>query len=180
MASFLLAVASLAKSCEIQLEALISRGFINQLDVAIWVPPFGCLGGKFALPAVVTICDEVPGKSNRCWTLTLEDQQLSVRQLIRSRVFQEVADVNSKRLQAAQTFLGTNVRNCSTESRTDATRSVAPIDWNVHFQHAIEAYEAGRILVLVGDQQTDSLEQVVTLSEHTRVTFLKLTALVGG
>ena len=48
------------------------------------------------------------------------------------------------------------------------------------FEKACEAYEGKRILVLVGERQMGSLEQVVELARGTEVTFLRLVMLVGG
>ena len=54
------------------------------------------------------------------------------------------------------------------------------IDWQEQFTRATEAFERGQILILVNDAQVESLDEEITVSPQTQVSFLRLTMLVGG
>lgn len=54
------------------------------------------------------------------------------------------------------------------------------IDWKKLFVLATQAFEQGRVLILVNDQQMQSLDEEITVAAQTVVTFVKLVLLVGG
>jgi hypothetical protein len=111
--------------------------------------------------------------------LELLSERVTVRELIRSRVYQEVQDHNARR---AQTFRGL-VRPEGQEAALSgprATRGHRPIDWKRQFARAVEAFEKGQVLVLVDDRQVESLEEELDVGPKTTVTFLRLIPLVGG
>jgi hypothetical protein len=117
-------------------------------------------------------------KSLREWGLELLTERISVRELIRSRVHQEVKDHNAR---AATTFVGL-VRPTAAVDGPDGWR-VKPgtkVDWTQQFERAVEAFETNRVLVLVNDRQATSLEEEIVVTPETRVTFLRLLPLVGG
>jgi hypothetical protein len=45
---------------------------------------------------------------------------------------------------------------------------------------AIAAFQGNQIIMLVDDRQVESLDEEITLRPNTRVSFLRLTPLVGG
>jgi hypothetical protein len=54
------------------------------------------------------------------------------------------------------------------------------INWKEQFDRAVEAFQRKQVLVLVDDEQVESLEEEVEIRPDTVVSFLKLTLLVGG
>ncbi|SIO65510.1 hypothetical protein SAMN05444166_7715 [Singulisphaera sp. GP187] len=128
----------------------------------------------------LTIRDEgVGGVPVQEQTLDVPAERMTARELIRSRVYQEVQDYN---LRMTGPFLGL-VRPESAEralNRAGATARFRPVDWKKQFERAVEAFEANQILLLVDDRQVDSLDEEVTLREGSVATFLRLTLLVGG
>jgi hypothetical protein len=54
------------------------------------------------------------------------------------------------------------------------------LDWKKQFTRAVEAFEVNQILILVNDRQAESLDEEFVVGSTTTVTFLRLTALVGG
>lgn len=103
---------------------------------------------------------------------------VTVRELIRVRVYQEVTEYNAK--QPAR-FFGL-VQPGVTEDRLNGKRDHQPrrIDWEAQYQKAIEAFGRNGFLLLVDDQQLTDLDDEVVLRHDTRVTFLRLVPLVGG
>jgi hypothetical protein len=131
------------------------------------------------MTATLLIRDETPGApSFHEWSLEVLTERITVRELIRSRVYQEVQDFNQ-----AQTgeYRGL-VQPTDSERTLNGYRLKKPrqIDWREQFQRAIEAFESSQVLVVVNDRQAESLDEEITILPGTEVTFLRLTLLVGG
>jgi hypothetical protein len=131
------------------------------------------------MPATLTIRDEAPGSASlREWSLSVLAERLTVRELIRSRVYQEVQDFNQQ----------PTPEYCGLVQPTDAERTLngcrlkqrRQLDWRQPFERAVEAFEANQVLVLINDRQAQSLDEEFSIEPGTEVTFLKLTLLVGG
>ncbi len=131
------------------------------------------------MAATLTIRDETPGaQSFREWSLEVLTERLSVRELIESRVYQEVQDYN--RRQPAE-FHGL-VQPSDAERTLNGCRLKKPrqLDWHEQRDRAIAAFESNQILVLINDRQAESLDQQFDVKPGTEVTFLRLALLVGG
>jgi hypothetical protein len=130
------------------------------------------------MPATVTIRDEaLSGEPLHEWVLELLTERLTVRELIRRRIYQEVRDYNRRR---PERFLGLVRPEEPTESLLNRPKAPRPIDWQRQFDRAVDAFERNQILVLVGDRQAESLDEEVVVGPDTMVTFLRLMPLVGG
>lgn len=134
------------------------------------------------MAATLTVRDETPagGVSNE-WSLEFLSETITVRDLIRERVYQEVQDFNVHR-QASGPYHGL-VQPDGLELALNGPRAGAkarPIDWKKQYEKAVEAFETNRILILIDDRQAESLDQTFTIAPTTSVTFLRLTLLVGG
>lgn len=133
------------------------------------------------MPTTITVFDETTaGARSDGFELTFPTEEITVRELIRERVYQEVKDHNA-RIASAPVFRGL-VQPTEAEATLNGYRLKKPrlIDWEPQFDQAIQAFERNGILVLVDDQQAESLEQRIQIGTSSSVTFLKLTPLVGG
>lgn len=127
----------------------------------------------------VTVRDETTtGQAAHELTLDLLTERLTVRELIRSRVFQEVKDYNAKQ---PDHFRGL-VQPTDTEQTLNGfkLKERRMIDWQQQFDRALQAFEANQVLVLINDKQAESLDDEIELKHDTSVSFLRLTPLVGG
>lgn len=122
--------------------------------------------------------ESTTGEVSEPITLEFLTDRITVRELIRSRVYQEVKDYNQHQ---DDVFTGL-VQPTETEQTLNGCRMKRrrTIDWQKQFDKAIEAFEQNQMLVLIDDRQAESLEQPITISPDTQVTFMKLTPLVGG
>lgn len=115
--------------------------------------------------------------------LEFPSERITVRELIRERVYQEVQDFN--RHQDQRVFRGL-VQPTDTERVLNGHRTEyrlnkhRPIDWKTQFDKAIEAFERNGFLVLIDDKQAESLEEEFVVGHDTHVSFVRLTLLVGG
>jgi hypothetical protein len=105
-------------------------------------------------------------------------ERVTVRELIRSRVYQEVQDYN--RHQPA-VYRGL-VQPTDAELTLNGyeLRKARTIDWKKQYDKAVEAFETNGFLILIDDRQADSLDEEIVVRPDTSVSFLRLTALVGG
>ncbi len=138
---------------------------------------------------MITIRDESTGlgHEDRVFTIEMPSESMTVRELIRERVYQEVDDFNRNARQQSELpkYHGlvepeASEQNLNANSSTRQPKRPRQLDWKKQLQVAIDAYEHNRFLVLVGDEQTTSLEQTIELTPSTEVVFLKLVMLVGG
>jgi hypothetical protein len=127
----------------------------------------------------ITIRDEtLTGQSIAEYPLDLLTERVTVRELIRSRVYQEVQDYNRRQ---PETFHGL-VQPMDAEQTLNGfrMRDQRQIDWKKQFDKACDAFEHNGFFVLVDDRQPESLDEEITAGPDTRVSFVKLVPLVGG
>ena len=104
--------------------------------------------------------------------------RVTVRELIRSRVYQEVDDYNRRRPDAYRGLVDpTDAERTLNGVRPKAGRD---IDWRAQFDQACAAFDRNGFFVLVDDRQVESLDDELTLRPDTAVSFVKLMPLVGG
>ncbi|MFM9995633.1 MAG: hypothetical protein ACKVU4_07510 [Phycisphaerales bacterium] len=131
------------------------------------------------MPATLTVVDETTaGTVNNRITLECPTERITVRELIRERVYQEVQDYNREKLGSFRGLVQPS--EAETALNGYKLKPGREIDWKTQFERACEAFEARRVLVLAGARQTESLEETIEISRGTEVTFLRLVPLVGG
>lgn len=118
------------------------------------------------------------GKPEHTFTVYVSGETITVRELIRTRVFQEVEEFN-RRQPAVFRML---VQPGEAEQTLNGFKFPKPrqVDPQAQYQKAIQAFETNGFLVLVDDRQVETLEDEIALRPETQVSFLKLVPLVGG
>jgi hypothetical protein len=115
--------------------------------------------------------------------LEFPSERITVRELIRGRVYQEVQDFNRKKDE--RSFRGlvqpTDSERILNNSRAEYRLSKKrELDWKEQFNRAIKAFNRNGFFVLIGGKQAESLDQEVIIGHTTPVSFVKLVPLVGG
>lgn len=131
------------------------------------------------MPATLTVSDQtVTGRTTHSVTLEFPTERTTVRELIRSRVYQEVQDYNR---QQPDTFNGL-VRPTDAEQALDGYRlkKGRQIDWKEQYEKACEAFERNGFFILVDDRQAERLDDEIDIRRGTQVSFVRLVPLVGG
>jgi hypothetical protein len=127
----------------------------------------------------VSIVDETTGGGRGdAWCLEIFEERPLLREVIRRRVFQEVAEHNAR---PSEEFLGL-VRPTDAERELNGVRERdrRRLDPERQYRRALEAFRRNGFIVLVDDEQMDDLDARAELHAGTRVTFLQLVPLAGG
>jgi hypothetical protein len=127
----------------------------------------------------VRVRDEVrPGSGSDDFVLPDLPDRLTVRELIRTRVREEVAKANADKAQPRRLLVAPVEAEVTvngylvTDGRT--------IDWERQAAVAVEAFERQGFFVFVDGRQVGELDEEVALAPDSEVRFLRLTPLVGG
>ena len=125
----------------------------------------------------VTIRDETrPGRTVSELELPDLPDRITVRELVRSRVREEVAKANLDR-EGSHSLL---VQPTGAEASLNGYRLRTPrlIDWEAQAEVALEAFGQNGFFVIVDGKQVESLDDELAVESEIR--FLRLTPLVGG
>ena len=131
------------------------------------------------MSAIVTIYDESPtGQELRKINIRLVSEQLTVRELIEGRVRQEVEQFNTTQPDVFQGL----VSPTEAEETLNGHRLRKPklINADKQVAKAIQAFGSNGFFLLVDEHQAESLDESITFTADTRVSFIKLVPLVGG
>jgi hypothetical protein len=118
------------------------------------------------------------GKTEHTFTVHVSGEKISVRELIRQRVTQEVQEFNTSQPAVFRMLVQpSDAERTLNGFKFQKPRFVDPLE---QYEKAIEAFEGNGFIVLVDDYQVQNLEDEIALHPETSVTFLKLVPLVGG
>lgn len=112
--------------------------------------------------------------------ILLEDlpSTVSVRDLVRFRVREEVARHNSR---PAPVFYGlVQPSDSEVELNGYRLREKRKLDWEKQADVAVKAFAKNGYFVIVDGRQVESLDETVTITADTEVSFVRLVPLVGG
>lgn len=110
--------------------------------------------------------------------LRVLSEKITVRDLIKQRVYEEVDNYNQK---APEMFRGL-VQPSHSEKVLNGfkLRKHHKVDRDQQFENALAAFGTSALIVIVNDRQVESLDEAIIVTPKTVVSFLKLVPLVGG
>lgn len=128
---------------------------------------------------MIVIDETLSGERMRSFTIESLNERLTVREIIRARIWQEVQDYNSQSKITA--FLGL-IQPTEEETRRNGklSRLFKPVDWERQYTAALSAFETNGFFILIGDRQASTLDEEFLIEADTEVSFVKLVPLVGG
>lgn len=105
-------------------------------------------------------------------------ETVTVKDIIEARVRQEVANYNNK----LPEYYNGLIEPTDAEKTINGykLRSKKPIDAEKQVYVALDAFQKNGFFVLADSQQCISLDQQIHLKEKIKISFVKLTPLVGG
>lgn len=131
------------------------------------------------MPITVKIKDQSgAGRTGMTTTLDGISSRITVRDLIQTRVREEVARYNAA---PERTFSGL-VMPEGAQPAPGGFRmpGLRRIDWQQQADRAIEAFQRNGFFVLVDDRQVTELDEALNLAADTDICFVRLIQLVGG
>lgn len=134
------------------------------------------------MSATVIVRDETAtGTPVHEFPLQFSSERITVRELIRERVYQEVSEYNFRSRREGGVFRGL-VQPTDTERTLNGFKvpKGRDIDWEAQFARAIDAFGRNGFVILVDDRQAETLDEEIVIGPSTQVSFMKLTPLVGG
>jgi len=132
-----------------------------------------------AMTTLVVRDETSSGERTHSIALEFLTERITVRELIRSRVFQEVKDYNTRLPEVFQGLVQPEAFE-RTLNGFRKMRDRKAIDWEKQFARAIEGFETNQIIILVDDRQAEGLEEEIVITPETTVSFVRLVPLVGG
>jgi hypothetical protein len=125
----------------------------------------------------LSIVDETTsGKRQSAGDFRFDTETLTLRDLIRRRVQQEVERYNDSDVAI---FRGL-IEPGENERILNGVRERPVLDAEKQLAKAINAFQGNGFLVLVDDIQITELDQTLHLTTQSKVSFLKLVPLIGG
>jgi hypothetical protein len=131
------------------------------------------------MSVTLTIYDEtLTGEKTPRLTLDFAVQRITVRDLIRDRVYQEVRDYN----QSQPEYFRGLVQPTDSEQVLNGYKLPQRrlIDWEKQYEKALQAFQNNGFIILVNDRQVEELEEEIELTDELPISFLRLIPLVGG
>ena len=109
-------------------------------------------------------------------------ERITVKDLVRERVRQEVRHFNRKGDEEFRGLVQPAGAEMVLNDRTTAFRMQKhrTLDVDEQVQRALEGFTNNSYFILINDKQAESLEEEFLISPTTRISFVKLTPLVGG
>jgi hypothetical protein len=104
-------------------------------------------------------------------------ENITLRELIRGRVYQEVKDYNATGMKHP---MGMQHMSMPQNLPANFSPQAKTADFHTEFDKAIDAFQRSRYFVLVGNQQPIDLDEEIVLRPDTEVTFVRLVYLAGG
>jgi len=131
----------------------------------------------------ITLRDETNvGKLVQEFEIEIPETNITVKDLIAARVKKEVDIYNSQSEEFYKNGLVTPTDYEKTLNLNSNINKVNRnrVDFEKQFYIALEAFQKNGFFILVDDKQCESLDTQVQLNPDSKISFLKLTPLVGG
>ncbi len=127
----------------------------------------------------ITIKDETfAGKILQELNVEFETELVTIRDIIASRVIKEVEQYNNK----MPVYFNGLIEPSDAEKTLNGykLKSKALIDAEKQVYIALNAFQNNGFFVLVDNIQSENLDQEIPLQKDLKISFIKLTPLVGG
>jgi len=110
--------------------------------------------------------------------LSFDKIEVTVRDIITERVYQEVHKYNQK----ADDYKHALVKPKQEEVllNNQQIRKKRHVDPEKQIDIALKAFNSNGFFILIDERQAEELEQVITIKPDTMISFIRLTPLVGG
>lgn len=127
----------------------------------------------------IVISDELlNGTITNQFEISLESDSLTVRDLITKRVSIEIENYNKRLPQYFNGLIEPKEAERTLNGYKLKPKQLIDVEKQVYI--ALDAFQKNGFFVLVDNEQLEELEQQVVLKSTSKISFVKLTPLVGG
>ena len=114
----------------------------------------------------ITIQDETFNRTQPAWKLKIQEDVSSLREIIRTRVYQSVSEYNARQRRdlLCLVLLGLVLSD-------PQISEPIPLDWEEQYQQALQDFSKRRFIVLVDGCQIIDLDKSLHLSKATAIRF---------
>ena len=110
--------------------------------------------------------------------LSFQEQEVSIAEIIENRVKQEVENYNCRLPEYFNGLVEPSDAEKTLNGYKLKERKLIDAEKQVYI--ALNAFQENGYFLLIDNVQSESLQQKIRLTEHTEISFIKLTPLVGG
>ncbi|NOQ15376.1 MAG: hypothetical protein GQ583_12980 [Methyloprofundus sp.] len=110
--------------------------------------------------------------------LNFDKIEVSVRDIIIERVFQEVQKYNEKAVAYKFALVQPKEDEMRLNHAKEKKKKLINVEKQVEI--ALKAFDSNGFFILLDERQIEDIEEIVTLKADTIISFIKLTPLVGG
>ena len=134
------------------------------------------------MPMILAVHDETTaGERRRADPLQFDTETITVREIIRQRVRQEIERFNRANSEAQRPSWQEVIEPEPAEQILNGSRADRfVLDWEKQYEKALAGFRGNGLLILINDKQLTDLDEVIHLTPQTEITFLKLVPLIGG
>jgi hypothetical protein len=130
---------------------------------------------------ILTITDEnFSGTVLNKVLLELQQETLTVKELIVKRVTHEVQQFNSRTIEVYNGLVQLEAAEATLNNYQHKVKKHKQVDAEAQCYRALEAFTRNGFFVIVNDRQAESLEEEILVEPSTKVSFIKIMPLVGG
>jgi hypothetical protein len=122
--------------------------------------------------------ETLSGDRDNGLSLEFLNEVITVRELIRERVYEEVRQFNAAQPAVFHGLVRPD--DALPVPHGFRMQSARKVDWEKQYQVALEAFDRNGFFILVDNKQVESLDETVLLRPTTEVSFVRLVPLVGG
>lgn len=127
---------------------------------------------------IIIFDEQLNGSITNQFEIEIENETISIQELIEKRVTQEVENYNNKLPEYYKGLV----------EPTDAEKTLNGfklkkrqlIDTEKQVYVALEAFQKNSFFILVDSRQIEELNQEIKINKHSKISFVKLTPLIGG
>ena len=136
----------------------------------------------------ISIIEKVVGQTERqAYSIQLASERIPARLIVEEHVRAEVDRVNSamrlsreKQSRVASFLVGPHSHEVERKLNPMTRRAPKLLDAEAEISTALDAVSAHRIIMLFDDREVNDLDEMLTVTDDSSITFLRLVPLIGG
>lgn len=122
--------------------------------------------------------ETMTGELKTSFSVEVKDKMITVKDVIKLRVFEEVENYNKMRPE----YFNSLVQPTDAEITLNGYRlkELRKIDAEKQYYLALDAFLSNSFFIIINNNQADDLEELVEIKDKIEISFIKLVPLVGG